>query len=197
VKAISGQAAKIVPEFFKSQIEELEEVLVGNCEQLNESYSHLKTIQVKRMLQLLKDLVSSCSQQVVSAKKPRTIKQKSPKDLIKNFKFLPKFDELSLKSEDPTKIIDCSEVWFYDTVRRRLSVYRAPKDQKLSIKNTSIVGYDIETSRIKTLRDSSTVANAQSMIKKDIRLYFESFKTKDTMPNGRVNENTIILKIFK
>lgn len=197
VKAISGQAAKIVPEFFKSQIEELEEVLGGSCEQLNESYSHIKTIQVKRMLQLLTDLVSSCTQQVVSAKKPRTIKQKAPADLVKNVKYLPKFDELGLKSESPIKVIGCSEAWVYDTLRRRLSVYRSVDDQQLTFKGTTIIGYDVETSKIKTVRDASTISNTLSMNKKELKLYFESFKTKAIPPNGRINENVIILKTFK
>ena len=172
VKAISGQAAKIVPEFFKSQIEELEEVLGGSCEQLNESYSHIKTIQVKRMLQLLTDLVSSCTQQVVSAKKPRTIKQKAPADLVKNVKYLPKFDELGLKSESPIKVIGCSEAWVYDTLRRRLSVYRSVDDQQLTFKGTTIIGYDVETSKIKTVRDASTISNTLGMNKKELKTLF-------------------------
>lgn len=193
VKTISGQAAKLIPDFYISQISELEVVLRDDCEQLKESYSHLKTIQIKRYLQLLKDLVSSCSQQVVTDKKPRTIKQKTPTVLVKDLKYLKEYTELSLKSETPTKIINCKEVWLYDTVKRKLLVYRA--EESLSVKGTTIVGYDIEASSVKSIRDPKMISTLV-LNKKTLKLEYATIKTKEFTPNGRINDNMIILKIF-
>jgi hypothetical protein len=193
VKTISGQAAKLIPDFYSSQITELEGVLRNDCEQLNESYSHLKTIQIKRYLQLLKDLVSSCSQQVVSDKKPRTIKQKTPTVLVKSLKYLKEYSELSLKSENPTKLINCKEVWIYDTIKRKLTVYRA--EEALSVKGTTIVGYDIESSSVKSIRDPKLISTLV-LNKKTLKQEYATIKSKEYTPNGRINDNMIILKIF-
>lgn len=79
VKSLSGKAAKVVSSFYQPQIKELEEVLSGDCPQLKESYSHLKTMQVKRYLQLLIDLSTSCAEHSVRKPKPTKIIAKKAK----------------------------------------------------------------------------------------------------------------------
>lgn len=195
VKSINGQAAKLVPSFFQDLISELEEALTGECEQLKESYSHLKQVQLRRFITLLKDLITSCNQQIVSAKKPKSIKPKSPIDLVKHLKYLQVYD--NMKSESPLRLVDSTEVWLYDTVRRKLTLYKAVKDQKLTVKGTTIIGYDIETSIVKSLRSTESILGLGEMNKKDLRLYLESLKTKPSVPNGRVNAEMIILKAIK
>lgn len=72
VKSLSGKAAKVVSSFYQNQIMELEEVLIGDCPQLKESYSHIKPIHIKRYLKLLTDLTASCAE--LSIRKPKPTK---------------------------------------------------------------------------------------------------------------------------
>jgi hypothetical protein len=195
VKMISGSAAKQVPPLYKSLVSEIEEVLEGSCEQLNESYSHVKTVQLKHYLKILKELIASCSQHVVSIRKPKVVKQKSPGELVKRLKYLPKFEELGIRSENPIKLVECQEAWLYDTVHRRLFCYKAVKEQKLSVHGTSIVGFDVETSVVKSIRKPEVIKEFIGN-KKDFTTKFSELTTKAQKPNGRTNENMIILKIF-
>jgi|688.fasta_scaffold00052_115 hypothetical protein len=195
VKTISGSAAKQVPPLYKPLIMEIEEALEGSCDQLNEAYSHVKTVQLKHFLKMLKDLISSCSQHVVSIRKPKVIKQKSPGELVKNLKYLPKFEELNIKSENPIKLVECQEVWLYDTVNRKLFNYKAVKDQKLSVHGTSISGFDVETSLVKSIRKPEVIKEFIGN-KKDFAIKFSELTTRPQKPNGRTNANIIILKIF-
>jgi len=196
VKTISGQAAKLIPEMYKEQITELEEVLLGECEQLNDSYSHVKTVQVKTFLKLLKEFVTSCSQQVVSSKKVRVIKPKSPTVVVAKLKFLPAFPELGLKSVPPVKIIDSQEVWLYDTVKRKLSYYKSVTGDSMTVKGTTLLGYDVNLSKIKTIRKPELIKEWSLLNKKQILEKFTTIASKGNVPNGRINENTIILRVF-
>lgn len=196
IKTISGQAAKLVPEMYKEQIAELEEVLLGKCEQLNDSYSHVKTVQVKNFLKLLKDFVSSCTQQVVSSKKVRVIKPKAPTVVVSKLKYLPAFTELGLKSVPPVKIIDSQEIWLYDTVKRKLSYYKSVTGDSMTVKGTTIMGYDVNLSKIKTIRNPELMKEWSLLNKKQILEKFNTLSSKGNIPNGRTNENTIILRVF-
>ena len=196
-KLLAGSVAKQVPAIYKGLIQELEEALSGTCEQLTESYSNVKTVQLKQFIQLMKDFVASCTQQVVTAKAIKPSKPQLPSVIVKSLKYLPKFEELDLTSENPIKIVGCSALVLFDTVKRRLSYYNAAKDTTLSIKGTTIIGYDVETSGVKTLRDPVLVKNLKLMNKKQMEAKFLSLRTKSGVVNGRTNTNEIILKIFK
>lgn len=195
VKTISGQSARMLPDLYKSHIQELEEVLLGECEQLKESYSHIKTVQIKNFLKLLNSFVASCTQQVVSAKKVKVVKSKSPIDMVAKMKYLPAFPELDLKSISPSKIIDSKEVWLYDTVKRKISYYKATDNDKLTVKGTTIIGYDTLLSLIKVVKPN-TVKEFSLMNKKEMVEQFNLLKSKGNLPFGRTNEHTIILRIF-
>ena len=196
-KVLAGQAARQIPEIYKGLISELEEAVAGTCEQLTESYSNVKTVQLKRYLQLMKDFVSSCIQQVVTAKSVKPAKPKAPSVIVKSLKFLPKFEDLGLTSENPIKILGSSSLVLYDTVKRRLSYYEAAKDSTLSVRGTTVTGYDVELSGVKTLRANDSVIDFKSMNKKQLVAKFGSLRTKRGIPNGRTNINEILLKIFK
>jgi len=196
IKTISGQAAKLIPDMFKSQIAELEEVLVGDCEQLKDSYSHIKTVQVKNFLKLLKDFVDSCTQQVVSSKKVRVAKPKAPSVVVANLKYLPAFPELGIKSIAPTKLVDSQEVWLYDTVKRKLIYYKAVVGDSLTVRGTSIVGYDVNISSVKTIRKPEIVKDLAVLNKKQILEQFTRMVSKGGVPNGRTNDKMIILRVF-
>mgnify|MGYP000476401859 CR=1 FL=1 len=195
VKTISGQAARLVPNFFKNHLEELEEVLEGNCEQLNESYSHIKTVQIKNLLKLLTSLVASCTQQVVSSKKVKVVKVKPPSVLTAKLKYLTVFAELDLRSASPLKIIDSKEVWLYDTVKRKISYYKAAEGDTLSVKGTTIIGYDTNVSLVKIFKPN-TVKEFSLLNKKQMLEYFTAITSKGNLPFGRTNEQSIILRIF-
>ena len=196
IKSISGQAAKLIPDMYKDQIAELEEVLAGECEQLNDSYSHIKTVQVKNFLKLMKDFVASCTQQVVSSKKVRVMKPKAPSVVVSKLKYLPSFPELDVKSVSPIKLVDSQEVWLYDTTRRRLSYYKAAVGDTLSVKGTTITGYDVNASKIKTVRKPEVIKEWVTLNKKQILEQFNTLTSKGSLPNGRTNEDTIILRVF-
>ena len=196
VKSISGQAAKLIPEMYKDQIAELEEVLLGECEQLTDSYSHVKTVQIKTFLKLLKDLITSCSQQVVSSKKVKVLKPKAPGVVVSKLKYLVSFPELSIKSVSPVKLVDSQEIWLYDTAKRRLTYYKATVGDSMTVNGTTVTGYDVNLSKVKTIRKPELIKEWSLLNKKQILEQFNTISSKGNLPNGRTNEFTVILRVF-
>jgi len=196
---ISGPVAKLIAPLFDKTIAELEEVLEGNDEQLNEGYSHLKKTKIKNLLALYKSIGEACGLQVQVAKAtraPRLRKEKPAGKLVEKMKFMKEFPELGIKSVLATTIINSQELWVYNTKYKKLQVYRAMDDAGLSVKGTTIIGYDPSNSGGKTLRKPELVKDYQAMGKRPLNSAYKALTTKEAAVNGRVNEECILLKVF-
>ena len=196
---ISGPVAKLIGPIFDNVIIELELTLTGEDAQLNEGYSHLKKTKIKKMLGLYQAIQEACNLQVQVAKAtraPRTRKEKPPGKLVEKMKFMREFPELGIKSVLATSIINSQELWVYNTKYKKLQVYRAADPKGLSVKGTTIIGYDPANSGGRTLRKPELVPSYVGMTKRPLNAAYKALTTKEATVNGRVNEECILLKVF-
>ena len=88
-------------------------------------------------------------------------------------------------------------VWVYNVKNRKLGRYVA-EDQGgvLGVKGTSIIGFDANKSTQKTLRKpDEQIKQFLASSKVELRKYLENIKTTEIKLNGRINADTILLKI--
>lgn len=178
---------------------ELEETIEGDDDQLVEGYSNFKKVELKRFLAFIESIIQECQQRVVTAKaqrKPRARKAKPAGVVAAKVKYMPDFAELGLKSEHPTKLVNSDEVWVYNTKYRRLTVYKPADGGLLTVKGTTMINFDITTSISKTLRKPEMIKDFASLGKRALNSAFKQLTTKPAQPNGRINEECIILKVF-
>lgn len=189
---VSGAVSKKISDYFKPVLEELK--LIKTDDELREAYGHLTTAKIKKMTALVESFVNDSEQQKVSAtvRKPRKTKPKSPAKQVEKLKFMKEFDELKLKSVKPTDIVGASEAWFYDTAKRKLTVYRA-SEGGLSVKGTTILNFDVNESETKMIRKPTALKGVSG--KRAMNNLWKSIKTKASKPNGRTNDNMIILSV--
>jgi hypothetical protein len=195
---VAGPIAKRIGELFVGTAKEIEEAIAGVDEQLVEGYSHFTKRELKKFSEFLQGIISDCNQMVQTAKAnraPRKLKPVSPIKMTAKMKYLKEFSELNLKSVSPTGIIGSSEVWFYNTKYRRVGVYRA-ENGTVSVKGTTIIGFDIKESKAFTLRKPEEFFKGLAMGKRALTNALKTLKTKPSQPNGRINEETIILGAF-
>jgi hypothetical protein len=195
---VAGPIAKRIGEFYVPLSKELQETLEGKDEQLVEGYSNFTKRELKKFLEFVDNIIADCNQMVQTAKAnraPRKRKEVSPTKQVARMKFMREFAELSLKSVNPTNIIGSTEVWFYNTKYRRIGVYRA-EGTTLSVKGTTIVGFDIKESKAFTLRKPEEFFKGLSMGKRALTNAMKTLKTKPSAPNGRINEETILIGAF-
>ena len=195
---VAGPIAKRIGEFFVPLSKELQETLEGNDEQLVEGYSNFTKRELKKFLEFVDNIIADCNQMVQTAKAnraPRKRKEVSPTKQVARMKFMREFAELSLKSINPTNIIGSTEVWFYNTKYRRIGVYRA-EGTTLSVKGTTIIGFDIKESKAFTLRKPEEFFKGLSMGKRALTNAMKTLRTKPSAPNGRINEETILIGAF-
>ena len=66
----------------------------------------------------------------------------------------------------------------------------------LSVKGTTILGFDVKESKTMTLRKPEDFFKDLSMGKRALNGAFKKLTTKPTVPNGRVNEECVLLGAF-
>ena len=194
-----AQAIDIIRNPLQFMLEEIQEVQEGKCDQLKEGYSHLGKIQVRNFIKFLEQSVADCDNYIQlkkATRKPRAIKKKTPAQLVKTFKYCKEFAELNLKSESPTKLVDASEAWLYNTKTRKLIHVVADEYSKVfTVKGSSIVGIDTAKTVMKTLRKpAEQLKQIIGVGKPAARKNFNDIKATDIKFNGRGNEHIIILK---
>ena len=198
--SVSGPIAKLIAPMYDSQIAELQEVLEGEDEQLVEGYSHMKKTKIKKFLALVESIKDACGLQVQVAKAtraPRKRKEKPAGVLVAKMKFMKENIEFGIKSVIASSIVNSQELWVFNTKYRKLQVYRASDDKGLSVKGTTIVGYDPENSGSKMLRKPELVKSYVSMTKRPLGTAYKALTTKEQAVNGRINDECILLKVFQ
>jgi len=197
--AVSAPVAKRIGEFFMPLASELREAIAGADEQLVEGYSNFTKRELKKFADFVDTMITDCSQQVQSAKAnraPRKRKEVPVGKQVAKMKFLNEVPELGLKCAAMTSIIGSSEVWFYNAKYRRFGVYKGIDGSTVSVKGTTIIGFDVKESKQWTLRKPEEFFKGLSMGKRALANAVKTLKTKPTVPNGRFNEETLLLGAF-
>jgi len=193
---------KTVTEFINKKIAEFEEVNSSKDPQILEGYKHLGKRQVTAMIKWwTQALTDANSYNVVkkASKAPRKKKAVLPEKVVAKLKYAKEFKELALKSADPTTILTAQELWVYNTKTRKLGIYIADQYAGiLSVKNSSIMGFDATASVQKTLRKPKEqikefTANGKPAAKK----WFKGIKSTEIKLNGRISTDVILLKVYK
>lgn len=196
--AVSSPVAKRIAQFYGKQLAELREALRGTDEQLVEGYSQFNRRELKKFADFIESIINDCLQQVQTAKasrSPRKRKAVNPVKVVSKMKYMREFDELKLKSCNPVDILSATELWVYNTKYRKIQVYKA-EHGTLSVKGTTIIGFNVSESKSLTLRKPEEFFKGLSFGKRALNFAIKSITTKPTAPNGRINEECILIGAF-
>ena len=198
---IKDAQTKYIVEWAKSKRVEFDEVLNTDDKELKEAYSNFTKPQLKKMIAYFDQVILDCqkvSGESTKSRKPRKRKAKSPEQLTAKMKFMPEFKELKLTSVKPTDIVGSMSLWVYNTKTRKLGVYHAEDAGGLSVKGSTILNFTESKSVQKKLRKPEQmlpeVLNGGKVF---LRNVMDSIRAVDGKLTGRVNADTILLKVTK
>lgn len=197
---VKPQIAQRIAAYYKPLYSEAFDALNGKDEDLKEGYSHYKKSQLKAYVEFLRSIVS-CAETTattVKARKPRKKKEKPVSAIVAKLKFKEKDEELKITSVDPKQIVGCNQLWVFNTKYRTLAVYNAMGPAGLNVKGSTVIGFDEKTSIVKKLRKPTEQLNKLMQGGKIIlRKYMDEVKCKPKEATGRINNETVLLRIIK
>jgi hypothetical protein len=199
-KEVKAAHARIIKAFYAPQLAELEELASGKAdEQLREGYSHRSKKQIKNLIAFYQEIASACDMLAQEAKvnrAPRKTKAVSKDKIVAKLKYMKSSEPLKLVSVNPIDIIGAGELWIFNTKTRKLGKYVAAEFNTLSVKGTTITNFDEFKSVQKTIRKpEEKLKEFKAAGKIQLRKFMEDINATDTKMNGRINEETILLKV--
>lgn len=199
-KEVKAAHARIIKSLYTKDLAELEELASGSKdEQLLEAYSHRTKKQIKNLIAFYQEIMSACDMLAQEAKvnrAPRAKKSVPAEKIVAKLKYKKSDEPMKLVSINPTDIIGSSELWVYNTKTRKLGKYVAAEYQTLSVKGTSIINFNENLSICKTLRKpEEKLKEFKAAGKVQLRKFLDDINATDTKMNGRINEETILLRI--
>jgi len=194
--------ARIIKEFYQPDLDELTELASGAADpQLKEAYRHRPRKYIRNLITFLTDIRDACnmlSEEAKVERKPRTPKPVSNEKLVEKLVYHRQNEALKLVSINPIDIIGATELWCYNVKTRKIGKYIAANGQTLTIKGSSILGYDEAASIQKTLRKpAEQLAAFKSANKVTLRKFLDNIGTVDTKLTGRINIEIVLLKAIK
>jgi hypothetical protein len=178
---------------------EYDTVLTTEDELIKEGYSNFSKTEIKKIVGFCDSIITDCMKVVDEAnksRKPRQRKQKTPEQLVSKLKYLDKHE--ALVSENSKDIIGAIQLWVYNTKSRKLGCYNADDASGLSVKGSSIIGFNESKSTQKKLRKPEvTLPEILKGGKVYLRTALDDIKAVPATLNGRLNTDTILLRIIK
>lgn len=201
-KNVPQQIVPAIIALYEPRLAEMKLGREGKDAQLKEAYKAFKKKDwdawIKWYENILNDL-DAYRRVKVAARKTRVKKPVSPEKLVRKLKYLKEFEELGLKSVKPTEIVHAQQLWIYNVKTRKIGRYVASDlDKELTVKGSTILGWDPKQSVAKTLRKPQEQIKAFfGCGKVQLRTYLDNIKAVEVKLNGRINGQTILLKAIK
>ena len=165
-------------------------------EQLVEGYNHINKPNARKIVEHLKELLDLLQLGATPKKAVRRTKAQPPHKIVARLRHMKASKDLNIASFGPVEILGSSEVWVYDTKRRRLGLYKSKDYGGLGVKGTSITGYDVDESFEKTLRKhEKQLKEFMKLSKNALRPYVDKIRGKKMKVKTRINPHMLLLKV--
>jgi hypothetical protein len=198
-RQVKAAHARIIKELYSRNYNELVEAATTKDEQLKEAYAYLSKANLKKITLFYNEILSACdmlAQEAKINKKPRATKPTDKSKIVAKMKYLKQDDKLKIVSINPQDIIGAKELWVFNVKTRKLGKYVTTEFSELNVKGTTITGFDENASVQKTLRKpEEQLKEFKTAGKVVLRKFLDDIKAVDIKLNGRINEDTILLKV--
>ena len=193
----------------KAQLAKMSEYDQETYQQYKEAYSCYSTKALKIKLEAFRNLMGSLEVVVETAKATRKPRKRviNKEKLVKKLKYAKQDDKFNLASINPQDIIYASELWVFNVKTRKIGRYLAQnldpmrqgrEGSGLSVKGTTIIGFNEEQSIQKTIRKpEEKLAEIKGAGTRKLNKFLEEINAVDIKLNGRINPDTILLKVVQ
>lgn len=190
--------AASISKFYEPIADEIQLAVDGEIE----GYSSYSKKQLKALQAFYQKLVDDANRYGSVQKKVRKTRKKKPQSIdkkLKYFKYKVEDQQLRLASIKPQDIIGAQELWCFNTQNKALSVYRALDRAGLDIKRSGIINFDEKSSVTKRIgRKTEAVIDKVLKGGKIVhRKLMDEISSAASESNGRINPNTILLRVIK
>jgi|TARA_R110002020_G_scaffold221133_1_gene429162 hypothetical protein len=188
---VKPREAKQIATHFSSLLAEIDAVLDRVDADLVEGWSYLNTTKLRRLRSYLEVIVNEFTTKGTVKRRKRKVK---PEQLIKSLKYLDNFDGIG-ESVNPIQIIGAKKVLLYNTKQRKISLYSS--ETGLTVKGSTLKNFDFGIVKSCGRKENSWIKLISSCPVGRMMNEINNLRAKEQDPTGRINKDTLILRITK
>jgi len=192
-------ASKMRAMFENSYKEIVESKKPKGDEQLVEAYAGLKGRRLKNVLTWYQKLFADFDNYVKHKNLNRKVRKKkavSADKLTAKLKYLKEFKKFRLVSVQPKDIVGAEQLWVFNVKSRKLGRYLADVGGALTVRGSTIIGYDEVTSVCKTIRKPEIqLPEFMKAGKVGLRKFLDSVRATATKVKSRTGKDVILLRV--
>lgn len=197
---IKGVGLKYIEDRLQKIQDEYDGAYNKTCPQLVEAYNYLKRTDIKWFKEECGRMIADVQklQAVRKAQRvPRAKKAVAADKQVSRLQYKVNDSEYKLESINPVLLVGATKVFVFNTKTRRISVYTSNNLEGISVSGTSLKNFS-ETSFTTTLRNpDETLKQILTYTPAKINKVLDELTTKRIAANGRINKDTILLKVLR
>ena len=195
---LPASAAGPVREVVEGWLLDYEDAYHKRCPNAVEGYSHLKRPEINRRIKACQAMLSDLDRLKSAAKAVRKTKVKGPKAADKQVarvQYKVEDNDFKLVSIPPIQIVGRARLYTFNTKSRVLTEYVTTVANGFEVSGTSIKNFDQVSSRaVKLRKPDDFIPLILNKTPKQIDGEWKNLTTKSSVPNGRLNKDTILLR---
>jgi len=197
---LAGSAVAPVRQVIEGWLLDYEDAYHKRCPDAVEGYSHLKRPELNRRIKVCQSMLEDCDRIRSAAKATRATRVKQPKAADKQVarvQYKKEDTEFKLVSIPPIKVVGGTRLFTFNTKTRVITEYITQDTKGFEISGTSIKNFDKVNSRSTKLRKPNEfLPEVLNRTPKQIDVAWGNLTTKTITPNGRLNADTILLRVM-
>jgi hypothetical protein len=197
---LKGQAVNPVHIRLSRWLSEYSDAYNKTCPQMVEGYSHLPRTELKRRVTCITKMMSDLQrvkETTKATRQPRVPKTRGADKQVQKLQYLKESAEYKLMSVNPIQIPSAFRLFTFNAKTRVLCEYVTSSTSGFGVKGTSLQNFDESQSKSIILRKPNDIIPIiLNKTPKQISTELSKLSTKESIPNGRFNIDTIILRIL-
>lgn len=197
---LPASATKVVREYIEGLYDDYNAAYTKTDPDAVEGYSHLTKSQLKKRVKACESMLSDLDRLQSAAKATRKSKTKQPKAADKqvtkvNYKV--EDTEFKIVSIAPLQIVGSRRLYTFNTKSRVMTEYVTNAASGFEVSGSTLKNIDTTVSRCTRLRKPDQfIPIVQKKTRLQIDKEWKALTTKTTVPNGRINKDTILLRVL-
>jgi hypothetical protein len=188
---VKPREAKKIANHFNELLNEITAVIDEVDDDLVEGWSYLNTTKLRRLRSYLEVIVNEFGERGTIKRRKRKI---SPDKLVKSLKYLDRFDGIG-ESIDPKNIIGAGKVLLYNTKQKKIALYSS--DSGLTVKGSTLKNFDSAIIKSCGRKDINWVRSMACSPPARVVNEINTLRAKEQEATGRINKDTMILRVMK
>lgn len=196
---LTGKAAEPARKILEGWLLDFNDAYHKRCDQAVEGYSHIKRSVMRRRIKHVELMLADCDKLKAASAATRKVRKprvKSADKQVVKMRYKKEDKDFKIVSINPISIVGAMRLYVFNAKTREITEYVSGSTSGFSVRGTTLQAVDLENSRkIRLRKPDDFLPIVQSKTIKQIDNAWKKLTTKESKPNGRINDDCILIKV--